>query len=119
MSRQPLKKIPADPRVALAAWEVPSETRLDLVHHVALMVNEADPGCSWGSTGEHFETEERASQVVCRRCRSIVRFWSCDCEDFTLGNGKRALEGKPEVLCKHILACREQRASERTNGRTS
>lgn len=117
------KRIPADPRVALAAWEVPSETRLDVVHHVAIRVGDIQPDdeCPSKLRGRHEAAGAwgGSGRLSCWACRGVLWFIECDCEDFTLGNGKRALEGKPEVLCKHIVACREALATERRAERNS
>lgn len=110
------KRIPADPRVAMAAWEVPSETRLDMVHHVALLRGDAPDECQASLDG-HRELSMAAKTrwpsvwlVICGDCKAALRWFDCTCESCSLGG----------EVCKHIRACREAWPEEqRANGRTS
>ena len=94
------ERLQPDPAVAIVAYRLPSETRAEVAHDVALMVG--DCACYLPVA------VPQETRIVCRGCGRPIRFWDCTCERATLG-------GEP---CKHIPLAIEAYRAERDAGRS-
>jgi hypothetical protein len=101
-----LRRIPADPKVALGAWEADSNTEPGTVHHVALRVGDAGEDCPRGP-GRHLEVLSRGGgRIECAQCFAVLRWFDCDCKGFVKHDH-----------CWHVTAARRLWAEERRRGR--